>query len=335
MQILLRGREHPDLNTLHLEACPHGRLALALSAGSDPHSPARQHKGRQDIPNEDAVLAISAGPQTLLAVADAHYGHEASELLLERLAARLHGQPLPQGKKPAKDSAPQAPGPHGAAGSSSTSPGATRPAIPGSASEPHSTSPGPTRPAIPGSASEAHSTSPGPTRPAIPAAVFELMDLLPELAVPPLAAAAPLRSETTLTIAVLDQDSGQVFGLAYGDSSASILAPGEVPRRISRPSRHYVHPEQPKTLDPRLASEFHARLPKGALLLLHTDGVDECCYRDPERSIGARELSQLFEEHGPAPAAFARALTELALAGVRGNPGGQDNIAIACARRSP
>jgi hypothetical protein len=37
----------------------------------------------------------------------------------------------------------------------------------------------------------------------------------------------------------------------------------------------------------------------------------------------------LFREVGPRPELYARRLTELALAGVDGNPGGEDNICLA------
>jgi hypothetical protein len=57
-----------------LETLPSGRVACALSVGSDPTSPAMAHKGNPAMPNEDALRAIDAGDRALLAVADAHYG---------------------------------------------------------------------------------------------------------------------------------------------------------------------------------------------------------------------------------------------------------------------
>ena len=46
----------------------------------------------------------------------------------------------------------------------------------------------------------------------------------------------------------------------------------------------------------------------------------------------AEHLAALHSEVGPAPEAYARGLTEMALTGVDGNPGGQDNIALVVAR---
>ena len=68
--------------------------------------------------------------------------------------------------------------------------------------------------------------------------------------------------------------------------------------------------------------------PEEEILLLYTDGVNECCYRDPHRSVQLQHLEALYEAHAPDPAALVEALMQLALAGVDGHAGGQDNIVI-------
>jgi hypothetical protein len=63
-----------------------------------------------------------------------------------------------------------------------------------------------------------------------------------------------------------------------------------------------------------------------------TDGVDECHYGHPKTSIRPHHLRALLAELGPAPEPFARRLLALALCGVDGHPGGEDNAAVAVAR---
>ena len=62
------------------------------------------------------------------------------------------------------------------------------------------------------------------------------------------------------------------------------------------------------------------------------DGIDQCHYRQPETSVTPRHLRSLLAETGPEPSRYAQALVELALRGVDGNPGGQDNIALVVTR---
>jgi len=74
---LLLGRDHDLIGSI--AAIAEGRAAIALSRGGAPKTYA--HKD----PNEDAAgFAISCAG-TLLAVADGHAGHEASEVVIARL----------------------------------------------------------------------------------------------------------------------------------------------------------------------------------------------------------------------------------------------------------
>ena len=73
---------------------------------------------------------------------------------------------------------------------------------------------------------------------------------------------------------------------------------------------------------------FTFTLDEDDLLLAFTDGIDECHYRKPSQSIQKQHFMQLFAEYGNNPERYGRALTELALQGVDGFKGGQDNIAL-------
>ncbi len=138
-------------------------------------------------------------------------------------------------------------------------------------------------------------------------------------------------SSSTLCLAVYDRQSRSGFGLGVGDSTVTLVGPDRAPAALNRHTRAYIHPAR----DPRparRAEAFTFTAPPGALLLAFTDGVDECHYRRPETSIGPGHLRALFDEIGPEARAYADALARLALTGVDGNPGGQDNIAIVAAR---
>ena len=84
--LLLLGREHPEFGAPTVESTGAGRSAAAISAGAHPGIPSMQHKGDRGVPNEDALALVEEGPRTLLLVADAHHGHEASHVLAEKLA---------------------------------------------------------------------------------------------------------------------------------------------------------------------------------------------------------------------------------------------------------
>ena len=83
----LFGRDHGRYADRVVEALPGARTACALSVGADPRSPSARFKGDPLQPNEDAVLALDDGRRVLLAVADSHFGAEASHLLIAHLAA--------------------------------------------------------------------------------------------------------------------------------------------------------------------------------------------------------------------------------------------------------
>lgn len=140
------------------------------------------------------------------------------------------------------------------------------------------------------------------------------------------------RSESTLLVAVHDRQTGAGFGASYGDSSFVLVGGGRPPQPLNAKSNAYVTPSDPGSLSVRRARPFHFRTEPGQLLLAFTDGIDECCYRRPDRSVGPSHLQALYDEVGPEPEAYARRLVELALSGVDGHPGGQDNIALVVSR---
>lgn len=234
------------------------RTHVVLSVGSQPLSASRLAKGRADIPNEDAVLAVDQGTRTLLAVADSHFGHLASHVLLERLAERLGG-------------------------------GAE---LPFSAA----------------SLVELLASCVGGDRP------------------------GEDESETTLLVAVVDREQGQGIGVSFGDSSLFVVSLEDPPRRVSPRNRAYVSPYDPGSFAPGRGSLFDWSFRPGDLVVAFTDGVDECHYRSPETSVGARHLHGLFIRTCGEPDLFSDALVRLALGGVEGSPGGEDNIALAVTR---
>ena len=69
------------------------RIIWAIAAGTKPEARSLRAKGDPDYPNEDGLLAAEQGERVLLAVADAHFGREASHDLLADLAGKLSSLP--------------------------------------------------------------------------------------------------------------------------------------------------------------------------------------------------------------------------------------------------
>ena len=82
----------------------------------------------------------------------------------------------------------------------------------------------------------------------------------------------------------------------------------------------------------RRAEAFAFSPQQGDVILVYTDGVDECSYRDPDHSITPEVMERVLNETGSEPDAICDAIVRLALKGVDGSPGGQDNIALAVTR---
>ena len=130
---------------------------------------------------------------------------------------------------------------------------------------------------------------------------------------------------TTLLIACCDNASGSVFGISFGDSSLVTLGPAGA-RVQNQPNETYLRGGEPISVEHGIPFQF--QLSAGELLLLFTDGVNECCYRDPYRSVKLSHLEELYAKYSSDPAKLTEELMHLALKGVDGNPGGQDNVVI-------
>jgi len=139
-------------------------------------------------------------------------------------------------------------------------------------------------------------------------------------------------SETTLLICIYDRLFKQAFGISFGDSSLVHIGTGGAATLVNTKSGDFVSPATPSSLNPDTADRFALSLEAGELLIAYTDGIDECCYRDPDRSITLAILAETVQKSGGAPDAVAVELTRLALTGVDGQPGGQDNIVLAVTR---
>lgn len=249
--VLLLGEDHTGYGAATCRFVSGRRAACAISAGARPDVPSAAAKFD---PNEDAVLVVDAGGSCLLAVADAHYGCEASHRLLARLAETV--------------------------------------------------------------------TPDVANLYELGCAVASLSDTEADPDHP---------SSTTFAVAVLHRVSGHGFALSFGDSSVALVG-GEAGVRVLTTRNHgYVTLARPGTLARERAQSFRFLAPPGALLLAYTDGVDECHYGRPETSIQPHHLEVLFGETGPDAETYARRLADLALHGVDGHPGGEDNIALAVA----
>ncbi len=139
-------------------------------------------------------------------------------------------------------------------------------------------------------------------------------------------------SETTLAIAVYDRLFRQGFGISWGDSSIALAPPDEYPRVINERSGSFVSLAVPRSLSLATVRRFTFVGNPGDLLLAYTDGVNECDYRGPDTSITTHVMRELLADCGQDPKLFLERVIPLALKGVGGNPGGQDNIAIAAAQ---
>lgn len=132
-------------------------------------------------------------------------------------------------------------------------------------------------------------------------------------------------SGTTLLLVCIELASGRVFGLSFGDSSALVLTSRGC-TVLNRHSDNYLHPHQPTRFE--LASTFSYLLGPGEGLLLYSDGLNECCYGQPSRSLQLRHLWECFWNADQQAQGWASAVAAQALAGVDGHPGGQDNLSL-------
>lgn len=136
-------------------------------------------------------------------------------------------------------------------------------------------------------------------------------------------------SETTLLVAVHDRLERRGFGISFGDSTFTVAGHGRVPAAINDRNGRFVHTSDRASF--RKGAPFWFEVEPGETLLMFTDGVDECCYRQPDLSIRPKHIADLVAASGGDPLTVATELTRLALSGVDGNPGGQDNVVVIAA----
>lgn len=130
---------------------------------------------------------------------------------------------------------------------------------------------------------------------------------------------------SSLVVACVDETSGKVYGFSFGDSSLATFKPGQL-RLCNQHNSEFLRLEGPPPLD--FAQPFEFQLQPDEWLLLFTDGVNECCYRDPQRSLQLEHFQRGLSCEHP-----AEGLCRQALQGAEPHPGGQDNIAILCYSR--
>ncbi|MCP3917042.1 MAG: SpoIIE family protein phosphatase [bacterium] len=253
-ELLLLGRDRPELDTYTVRSQRGGATAASLSGGSSAPGP----KGAHPRACEDALLVVDEGPRTLMAVCDAHFGPESSQELVERLATIA--RPIPNRALELFEAVR-------AAGS----------AVAGSERVPYA-------------------------------------------------------SETTLLAAVIDREADAGFGLSFGDSSLLVIGLERAPLRLNAKNALYVSPCDPASLAPTRGVELSFELAPGELVVGFSDGIDECHYRRPATSIAERHLEAAWIRCGADPEAFVHDVTRMALDGVDGNPGGQDDIVLAASR---
>ncbi len=157
----------------------------------------------------------------------------------------------------------------------------------------------------------------------LPASSDELLLLLAAIGEP-----AMTGSETALLAAVHDGDSGVGFGWSIGDASLVIVGAGHDATPRNPRNHSYVSASG----DDAVPIAFSFKTQPGDMVLAFTDGVDECHYRHPETSLRPHHITEIVQASGNDPRRVVADLTQRALDGVDGHPGGQDNIAIVAVR---
>ncbi len=164
----------------------------------------------------------------------------------------------------------------------------------------------------------------------VPADLDALFDRVSSLPLPIATSDADPGPGAALSVLVADAAAGLGAFTTLGDTSLVRVHQGRE-QALGRKTRRYASLADPESLRPSRAVAGTFPVEEGDLLLAFTDGLDECHYGRPRTSVQARHRASLLTA-APTPAALADALAHLALAGVDGHPGGQDNVAVAVAR---
>ena len=132
---------------------------------------------------------------------------------------------------------------------------------------------------------------------------------------------------TSLLVVVYNRGSRAGFGISFADSTFALVGSSGHRTPLAEYSSQFVHLCMPASLHPSGADQFAFTAEPDDLLVAYTDGINECHYHEPETSVTPREMEKAYSRVGADPEAYLRAIVELALKGVAGNPGGEDNIA--------
>lgn len=139
-------------------------------------------------------------------------------------------------------------------------------------------------------------------------------------------------SRSTVIFVSLDRIAGRVRGLSIGDSACFLAGADGVVIRLDAPSRSYAAPWDLYSLGLPASSHIDAPVVAGSVLLSCTDGVTECRYGQPDVSVQPEHIGELVELSGGNVEVLAGNLGDLALRGVEGSVGGEDNLSIAASR---
>lgn len=135
-------------------------------------------------------------------------------------------------------------------------------------------------------------------------------------------------SATTLSLCAIDRVRGEVEGWSTGDSAVFHLSAERGIRRLDAPDKNFVSPGRSAVPERGATQRFQSAVRPGDVILSCSDGVFECHYGSPETSLTLADLESLFIRFSGDVVAYVEAISHEALMGVRGHPGGQDNIAI-------
>ncbi len=136
------------------------------------------------------------------------------------------------------------------------------------------------------------------------------------------------KSRSTFVVAAVRRPSGAVRGFSVGDSACFLVRTDGSVERLDDPSRHYLAPWDYYSLGVPSTSHFEADVAPGDVVICCTDGVTECHYGNPERSVQPVDVAEVVARHRGEARAIAETLGLLALTGVRNEPGGEDNFSI-------
>jgi len=135
-------------------------------------------------------------------------------------------------------------------------------------------------------------------------------------------------SRCTLALLTIDRGEGVMEGVSLGDSGIFLGNMESGVRRVVPPNTFYTAPWDPGSHGIPPSASFRVPVKSGDWVVTCSDGVHECRYETPEDSLGMDDLEALMIRAGRSPEIFVETAVRLALEGVRGNPGGEDNIGL-------